>query len=168
MVRILKENGILNKENLTVCEIGSGPARNLQHIYNENPTTKFYANDLWEETVDYLGKDMKALYDEGRFEYTAMDTEDYVNSRNLKVDVFMSVSHLMHVQYDKGENIIKRVRDVWQPTYILISELGKDFETPEHPRLYHDYTLFNEKYDVIHNEIRQEGRQINRLYRLKI
>ena len=38
-----------------------------------------------------------------------MDTEDYVNSRDLKVDIFMSLAHFMHLQYDKAENIIKQM-----------------------------------------------------------
>ena len=168
MIEIFKQYNIISKENLTVCEIGSGPGRNFQYIYNENQTTKFYSNDLWEETINYLEGDMKTLYENGNFEYKAMDTEDYVNSRDLKVDIFLSISHLMHLQYDKAENIIKRVRDVWKPTYIYISEISKKYETPNHPRLYHDYTLFDEKYDIIHDEEKQQGRQINRLYKLII
>ena len=168
MIEIFKQYDIISKDDLTVCEIGSGPGRNFQYIYNENQTTKFYSNDLWEETTNYLMGDMKTLYENGNFEFTAMDTEDYVNSRDLKVDIFISLAHFMHLQYDKAENIIKRVRDVWQPTYIYISEINKNGEDVNHPKLYHDYTLFDEKYDIIHSEDLQIPRLVAGEWRKKV
>ena len=37
----------------------------------------------------------------------------------------------------------------WNPKYIMLRELKKEFETPEHPRLFHNYDQFLQKYDLI-------------------
>ena len=37
----------------------------------------------------------------------------------------------------------------WNPNYIMLRELKKDFETPNHPRLFHDYNQFLTNYDMI-------------------
>ena len=170
IINILKKYNVIQKENLIVCELGSGPARNLQYIYNENKSSKFYSNDLWERTVTELSKDMKELYENGSYEFTAMDSEEYVKSRVLNVDLFMTISHLMHVEYEKVEFILKRVRDEWKPSYIFISELREEFQNPEKPYLYHNYSLLEKSYDRIHYS-RDVGGRVSKgfcsLYRLK-
>ena len=55
----------------------------------------------------------------------------------------------MHLQYEKSDYIIKMILKNWNPKYIMLRELKKEFETPEHPRLFHNYDQFLQKYDLI-------------------
>jgi hypothetical protein len=57
----------------------------------------------------------------------------------------------MHLQYDKADHIIKTIIEKWNPPYIMIRELKKEFETPDHPRLFHNYDQFLTSYDIISN-----------------
>jgi hypothetical protein len=57
----------------------------------------------------------------------------------------------MHLQYDKADYIIKKILESWTPKYIMLRELKKEFETPNHPRLFHNYDQFLTKYELINN-----------------
>lgn len=53
-------------------------------------------------------------------------------------------------QYEKADNIIKKVLLDQKPEYIMLRELKKEFETPNHPRLFHNYDQLLTDYDFIH------------------
>ena len=47
--------------------------------------------------------------------------------------------NLMHLQYEKADKILKSLLKKWKPEYLLMRERRKEFETPLHPRLFHNY-----------------------------
>ena len=49
-----------------------------------------------------------------------------------------------------------------------LSEINKNGEDVNHPKLYHDYTLFDEKYDIIHSEDLQIPRLVAGEWRKKV
>ena len=55
----------------------------------------------------------------------------------------------MHLQYDKADAILKKILSDWKPKYIMLRELKKEFETPKHPRLYHDYHQLIGEYEMV-------------------
>ena len=55
----------------------------------------------------------------------------------------MISDHLMHLQYKKADIILKEIVGRILPKYILLREIKKEFEAPNHPRLYHDYDQLN-------------------------
>lgn len=48
-----------------------------------------------------------------------------------------------------GNNVIKKVASHWKPKHILLRELKKRAETPEHPRLHHNYDQLLDAYKKI-------------------
>ena len=168
LIKVLKSFNVLDKEGMSICEIGSGPGRNLDYIYRENNTVKLYANDLWDSSIDDFSSDLKRAYESGQFEFTVMDTAEYMNSRVLKLDLFMTVSHMMHLEWSKGETVLNRVCNDWKPEYILICELRKEFENPKHPYMYHDYDKIEEKYTKIYyDHNKKKGKGFYALYKRK-
>ena len=48
------------------------------------------------------------------------------------VDLFVCSDHLMHLQYEKAENILNYINDSLKPKF-MFEEIMKEFETPLHP-----------------------------------
>ena len=150
---ILEKHGMI-KDNMNVFEIGAGPARNLKYIYDKNNSINMYANDLFRYTsVPNMHPDIRDLVT-----FYEIDTlsliEDY--EPDFHVDLLISSDHLMHVEYESVDKILKNIRDEWKPTNILIREVKKEYETPDHPRLFHNYEQLLSEYKLI-----QEGESGN-------
>jgi len=80
------------------------------------------------------------------------DSQDVIDNTIIpNLDLFLVSDHLMHLQYEKADHIIKTIIEKWNPPYIMIRELKKEFETPDHPRLFHNYDQFLTSYDMISN-----------------
>lgn len=78
------------------------------------------------------------------------DSEDIINNNVIhNLDIFLVSDHFMHLQYEKADNIIKKIISSWKPKYIMLREIKKEFETPNHPRLYHNYNQFLSEYEMI-------------------
>ena len=58
----------------------------------------------------------------------------------------------MHLQYEKADYIIKKILSDWKPKYIMLREIKKEFETPDHPRLYHNYDQFLTDYEIVEDK----------------
>tara|TARA_B100000287_G_scaffold374417_1_gene374238 strand:+ start:1977 stop:2636 length:660 start_codon:yes stop_codon:yes gene_type:complete len=168
LVEVLKSNNIL-KDNIKVCEIGSGPARNLQYIYAANNSINFVSNDLWlEATISQMHPEMKELIDSGQYEFYAEDSLDFTTNRKFDLDLFISSDHLMHVDYEPVAKILDNVNDNWKPKYILLREIKKEHEKPSHPRLYHNYDIFDKNYDMIFEKTSDNAPEyFIRIYRRK-
>ena len=69
------------------------------------------------------------------------------------IDLILVSDHLMHLQYEKADKILKSLLKKWKPKYILMRELRKEFETPSHPRLFHNYDQLKTKYNVMFNKL---------------
>ena len=65
------------------------------------------------------------------------------------VDLMIASDHLMHVEYESVDRILKKMMNDWKPTHILFREVKKEFETPNHPRLFHDYNQLLSKYEIV-------------------
>jgi len=145
LVSILKTNKILDS-NSSIFELGSGPARNLYYIYNEFKTDKLYCSDLFlQSSYDNMDDKLKSVvtFYEG-------DSQDIIDTSVVKdLDLFLVSDHFMHLQYDKADYIIKKIISRWKPTYIMLREIKKEFETPNHPRLFHNYDQFLSDYEII-------------------
>jgi hypothetical protein len=84
------------------------------------------------------------------------------------VDLFICSDHLMHLQYEKAENILNYINDNLKPKYIILREIMKEFETPQHPRLFHDYEKFEKNYQIIHSSISMNSKEyFIKIYELK-
>lgn len=149
LVEILKSNNIKLKSK--VFELGAGPARNLHYILKEYPNIKLYCNDLWPSSIDHMSDEVKEIIN-----YYTGDSEDIINNEKIQkeiiddLDLFLVSDHFMHLPYDKADHIIKKILSKWKPNFIMLRELKKEFETPDHPRLFHDYNQLLTSYEMIH------------------
>lgn len=157
LVEVLHNRGIVC-ENARIFEIGSAGGRNLKYIVDAYPQVKLFANDLF-ESESYANMDQSV---KDRLTFFEGDTEAIVTKDDyFPLDLFISSDHLMHLQYEKADVIIKHVADKWKPKFILIRELKKEFETPNHPRLFHNYDYFNTNYEIMHE---QDSAQTNKYF----
>jgi hypothetical protein len=154
LVSILKNNNILNS-NSTVFELGSGPARNLHYIHQEFKINNIYCSDLFKEaSISNMSNEIKNIvtFYEG-------DSQDVIDNNIVKdLDLFLVSDHFMHLQYEKADYIIKKILSDWNPKYIMLRELKKEFETPNHPRLFHNYDQFLTKYEMIEETISEQDK----------
>ena len=145
LVQILKNNNILNV-NSKVFELGAGPARNLHYIHKEFNIDIIYCSDLFlEASFNHMSDEMKNVvtFYEG-------DSQDIIDNNIIKdLDLLLVSDHFMHLQYEKADYIIKKILSDWNPKYIMLRELKKEGETPNHPRLFHNYDQFLSNYDMI-------------------
>jgi hypothetical protein len=88
--------------------------------------------------------------------YYVGDSEDIINDKEIQrqvidgLDLFLVSDHFMHLQYEKADNIINSILSIWKPKYIMLREVKKEYETPNHPRLFHKYDKFLKDYDLVH------------------
>jgi len=144
---ILKENS-LPVSDFKVFELGAGPARNLHYILEEFPGAELYCSDLFHDaSINQMSLPVR-----DNITFYEGDSEDVINENIIdNLDLFLVSDHFMHLQYEKADNIIKSVINKWKPKYVMLRELKKEFETPNHPRLFHDYDQFLESYDMLSN-----------------
>ena len=145
LVKLLKQHNILNSES-KIFELGSGPARNLHYINVEFKTNNIYCSDLFaESSKNNMSESIKNI-----ITFYEGDSQDIIDNNIIEdLDLFLVSDHFMHLQYEKADYIIKMILKNWNPKYIMLRELKKEFETPEHPRLFHNYDQFLQKYDLI-------------------
>lgn len=142
----LLQNNSLPVSDFKVFEMGAGGARNLHYILQSFPGVKLYCSDLFQDASEnQMSPEIKQV-----ITFYEGDSEDIANQQPVKdIDLFLVSDHFMHLQYDKADNIIKTVIKDWKPKYIMLRELKKEFETPNHPRLYHNYDQFLDSYDIV-------------------
>ena len=145
LVSILKKYNVLNI-NSTIFELGSGPARNLHYINEEFKTNNLYCSDLFEDaSKNNMSDSIKNV-----ITFFEGDSQDIIDNNLIKdLDLFLVSDHFMHLQYEKADYIIKMILKNWNPKYIMLRELKKEFETLEHPRLFHNYDQFLQKYNLV-------------------
>lgn len=145
LVEILKNNNILDSKS-SIFELGSGPARNLHYIHKEFKTDNIYCSDLFKkESVDNMSYEMKEIV-----EFYEGDSQDIIDNNVINnLDLFLVSDHFMHLEYAKADHIIKKIISDWNPKYVMLREIKKEFETPDHPRLFHDYDQFLTNYEII-------------------
>jgi len=141
LLQILIDNKV--KVNGNVFELGAGPGRNLHYIKEHFTDCNIYASDQY--------KDLKNASELVRKEikFYEADSIDMIKEPIKDTQLFISSDHLMHLRYDKADSIIKTILSDWNPEYILLREIKKEFETPEHPRLFHNYEQFFTKYNKV-------------------
>jgi len=146
LVDILKQQNIM--QNLkSVFELGSGPARNLYYIWLANKSLNLNCSDLFKDaSYENMHTDIK-----DKVNFFEGDSQDIIDTIDIdKLDLFLVSDHFMHLQYEKADYIIKKLIGNWKPNFIMIRELKKEFETPEHPRLYHNYDQILQTYDLLY------------------
>lgn len=146
LVDILKQQNIM-QELQSVFELGSGPARNLYYMWLSNKSLNLNCSDLFKAaSYENMHSDIKDIVN-----FFEGDSQDIIDTINIdKLDLFLVSDHFMHLQYEKADYIIKKLISKWQPNFIMIRELKKEFETPEHPRLYHNYDQMLQTYDLLY------------------
>jgi hypothetical protein len=149
LVSILNKHNIIS-DDMSVFEMGAGPGRNLHYIWKENNSINLYANDLFEyQSMDNMHTDIKEI-----ITFFEGDSEDIFNEcKVVNVDLLLVSDHLMHLQYDKADNIITKILSDWKPKYIMLREVLAQYETPNHPRLFHKYDRFLTDYTLVHQSI---------------
>lgn len=144
LVEFVDQNQIFDKIN-SIFELGSGPARNLYYFNKKKPTLKISCSDLFKES-SFKNMDPDIA---DKINFFEGDSEEIIKNLNDKIDLFLISDHLMHLQYKKADVIIKEIINRILPDFLLLRELKKEFENPNHPRLYHNYDQINEKYNLI-------------------
>ncbi len=145
LVEILKDNQVLSGD-AKVFELGSGPGRNLHYILNAFPKVKLFCSDLNKEaSLAHMSSHVRE-----NVEFFEGDSEDIVKNNVIKdIDLFLISDHLMHLQYEKADEVIKSIISLWSPRYILLREIKREFEDINHPRLYHNYDQLFDAYEKI-------------------
>ena len=145
LVRILKENNIL-KSGSKVFELGSGPARNLHYILEEYKDLDLYCSDLYSEASHkHMSESIKNV-----ITFFEGDSQDIIDNNVLgSLNLFLVSDHFMHLQYEKADYIIKKILSNWKPEFIMLREVKEEYETPKHPRLFHNYDQFLSDYNLI-------------------
>ena len=162
LTQVLIDN--VELKDLEIFEFGSGGCRNLYYIWEQEPTVKLHASDLFkEESLKHTNKDIK-----DKVSFIEGDTEDLIRILDLSnIDLFIFSDHLMHLQYEKVESIFKSIKRI-QPKYILLREVHSKYENKKHPRLFHDYDSLNDLYDVIYSaDSKQTDQYFIKLLQLK-
>jgi len=145
LVRILKEKNIL-KDDMKIFEMGAGGGRNLFYIWNENNSVSLSCNDLFRHaSFDNMHPSIK-----DKVNFIEGDSEEVTKNHAHPVDLFLVSDHFMHLQYEKAENIITNILELWNPKFLMIREVKKEFESPKHPKLFHNYSRFLQKYELLH------------------
>lgn len=149
LVNILEENSVVFD---SIFELGSGPGRNLHYILEKFPDAKYYCSDLYEgSSKDNMSNKLKDVVN-----FIEGDSGDIIKTPIENLSLFLSSDHLMHLDYEKADFIIDEINSSWKPKYILLRELTKEFETPEHPRLFHNYEKFLNFYDKVFEKFSNE------------
>jgi len=161
LVEILKSNNVI-ENNISVFEIGAGGCRNIKYILDENSTIKLGANDLFKESsFKNMDIDVKNIID-----FYECDTLELLENYELNPDLLISSDHLMHVEHIKVEKILNLINEKWNPKWILLREIKKEFENITHPRLYHNYDVLNSNYELIsESDSKQDSAYFIKLYR---
>jgi len=146
LVEILKDHNVI-QDDMTVFEMGAAGARNLWYIWKENKSVKLYANDLFEkESREQMHNDIKEL-----ITFYEGDSENIFNESKVEnLDLLLVSDHFMHLQYEKVDNILTKILSDWTPRHMIIREVKKEYEAPDHPRLFHKYHRLLDKYDLVH------------------
>jgi len=146
LVDILKQQNIIQELN-SVFELGSGPARNLYYMWLAKKSLNLNCSDLFKDaSYENMHPDIKNIVN-----FFEGDSQDIIDTISIeKLDLFLVSDHFMHLQYEKADYIIKKLISNWQPNFIMIRELKKEFETPKHPRLYHNYDQILQTYDLLY------------------
>lgn len=144
LVDFVEKNGVLNQIK-SIFELGSGPARNLYYFNLKNPELEIFSSDLFKESSF---KNMDPVISQ-KIKFFEGDSEEVIKNFNLSPDLILISDHLMHLQYEKADRIIKELVNRILPEYLLLREIKKEFEVPSHPRLYHNYDYFYSKYDLL-------------------
>lgn len=145
LVNILKKHNVLY-DNMSVFEMGAAGCRNLYYIWKENNSINLYANDLFRDaSFKEMHSDIKNL-----ITFYEGDSEDIFNECKVEnLDLLLVSDHFMHLQYKKADNIINKILNDWMPKYIMLREVKREFEKPEHPKLYHNYDVFLQDYFLV-------------------
>jgi hypothetical protein len=146
LVEIMKTFNVFNDLKV-VFELGSGPARNLYYIWLENKNIELHCSDLFKHaSMESMHPDIKNIIN-----FYEGDSQDIIDATKIDdLDLFLVSDHFMHLQYEKADYILNKIKKSFNPKYILIRELKKEFETPEHPRLYHNYSQLLESYELLY------------------
>lgn len=152
LVEVLKGFHVI-KDGFNVFELGAGPCRNLHYINESFNNINLFASDLNEKASrQHMSDEMnkKVTFFEG-------DSEDVINNLTINLDLLIVSDHFMHLQYEKVDSIITKLITNTKPEYILMRELCKEFETPDHPRLYHpSYDKLYTSYDLIYETLSKQ------------
>ena len=162
LTNILVENKVITP-NSKIFELGSGPARNLYYIHkalegHNLDNLELSSNDLFKkESFEHMHEDIKNI-----IKFYEEDSEDMVANNIIPdLDLFLVSDHFMHLQYDKADNIIKGILANWKPKHIMLREVKKEYETPHHPRLYHNYDQFLSDYDLVYDGTSKQTNKSN-------
>lgn len=121
LVDLLNEFDII-QDGIHIFEIGSGGARNLKYINDQNPTVRLSANDLFRDaSFAEMHESIR-----GKINFYEKDTLNLL--RELlpeQIDLLIASDHLMHIDPESVKEIVHRIVYKWSPKYILLREVKK-------------------------------------------
>lgn len=145
LVDILKKHNVLY-DNINVFEMGAAGCRNLYYIWKENNSINLYANDLFRDaSFEQMHDDIKLIVN-----FYEGDSEEVFSASKVdNLHLLLVSDHFMHLQREKFDSISKNILNLWKPKYIMLREVKREFEKPEHPKLYHNYDVFLQDYFLV-------------------
>ena len=145
LVDILKKHNVLY-DNINVFEMGAAGCRNLYYIWKENNSINLYANDLFRNaSFKQMHDDIKLIVN-----FYEGDSEEVFSASKVdNLHLLLVSDHFMHLQREKFDSISKNILNLWKPKYIMLREVKREFEKPEHPKLYHNYDVFLQDYFLV-------------------
>lgn len=148
LVNILKNLNLVNKD-WTYLEIGCGSGRNLDFLLKENnEINKVYGNDLIkDECFKYMSDNVKE-----HINFSEKDSLSFLEENFLEVDLLIASDHLMHIDKDSVQEILRILSTEWKPKYICLRETLAERLTTKPFKYIHNFDILNNNYDVVYNQ----------------
>ena len=152
LVQLLRDKGVLEEINYAF-EMGCGCARNLAYLYKARPDVEIGGdkgiviggNDLSSaQCFKYMDEAIKE-----KIIFFEKDSKLMVDDENIELHLFMSIDHLMHLDVETVEHIMRAVQNSWEPKYILLRNSITDRLKKRRFVYLHDFSYLEETYDLI-------------------
>ncbi len=161
MVAILERYSLL-RGNLQVFELGCGSGRNLSYLVKENPSIRVTGSDLNEGACFQRMSNILKEY----ITFIQSESLELMQGEVFPVDLFICSDHLMHLEDEKGSEILHLLRDKWKPDFIFLREsLSPGKQASDrflHWYFVHDYDMLNSEYEIL-VEMREEHGDDNQI-----
>ena len=132
-----------------VFEIGMGNGRNLNYLLAEKKSLDISGNDLSKECCfKWMPKPVKKV-----LKFYEIDSRALVDKHDIHADLVIVSDHIMHLDPQTAQHVIKKVRDNWKPTYVLIRETMEERLDKGVKKHIQDLSGFKTEYETLYREV---------------
>ena len=161
LIKFLDENNIFF-DGISVFEIGCGCGRNLKYMADAQPTARLAGNDLSKALCfKHMAKNLKKVID-----FREIDTKSLFSGKPYQCDLLISSDHMMHLDPDTAQFVLRAICDSWKPKYFVTRESKRDRIVKGKAIKYaHDYSVLNTTYDLVAEKVSAQDDSYNiRIY----